>query len=250
MKVTATNGRRKLAALHPKNRPTQVRARTISSLWRVGARARRRAERPLRNSRLPRSGNHGVDSRKRGEPVNDRARGADVDGAPALVGSTHRTSQCAHARRVEIRHETEIPRHAIDIGDNVQRGLTVGRVQRQGSARLDDELVLPLRHARSGWMMHGTQPQQPERAGFGVVAGAELQPHPVPPVAFTSASRAQQAPAPSGAGPPQQPLPAAVASDGVALVDVLFDMMAPQLEAASIAALSAEDAGPSDRTQP
>ena len=77
-------------------------------------------------------------------------------------------------------------------------------------------------------MMHGDHPQQPERVGavFGVAAGAELHPHPVPPVAFTSASRAQQALAPSGAGPPQQPLPAAVASDGAAFVGVLFDMMA------------------------
>jgi hypothetical protein len=31
-----------------------------------------------------------------------------------------------------------------------------------------------------------------------------LQPQPEPPADFTSASRAQQAPAPSGAGPPQQ----------------------------------------------
>lgn len=97
-------------------------------------------------------------------------------------------------------------------------------------------------------MLHGAHPQQPERAGagFGVAAGAALHPQPVPPVALTSASRAHQAAAPSGAGPPQQPLPETLGSVGV----VTLDMMASSLEAAFIAALSAEDAGPADRTQP
>jgi hypothetical protein len=36
-------------------------------------------------------------------------------------------------------------------------------------------------------------------------SGAEQQPHPAPPVDFTSASRAQQASVPVGAGPPQHP---------------------------------------------
>jgi hypothetical protein len=41
--------------------------------------------------------------------------------------------------------------------------------------------------------------------------GADPQPHPVPPVDFTSASRAQQASAPIGAGPPQHVLGVPVA---------------------------------------
>ena len=48
-------------------------------------------------------------------------------------------------------------------------------------------------------------PQHPVFFAAGA-AGAELQPHPAPPVDFTSASRAQQAFVPVGAGPPQHVL--------------------------------------------
>jgi hypothetical protein len=78
-------------------------------------------------------------------------------------------------------------------------------------------------------MPHGAYPQQLERAGagFDAVVAPELQPQPDPPVALTSASRAQQAPAPSGAGPPQQPAAGgSTVSVGDVLRDVVFDMMA------------------------
>jgi hypothetical protein len=45
--------------------------------------------------------------------------------------------------------------------------------------------------------------QHPVIVADAAAAGAEPQPHPAPPVDFTSASRAQQAFAPVGAGPPQ-----------------------------------------------
>jgi hypothetical protein len=53
---------------------------------------------------------------------------------------------------------------------------------------------------------HLTQayPQHPVFATAGAAGiGAEPQPHPAPPVDFTSASRAQHAFVPAGAGPPQ-----------------------------------------------
>jgi hypothetical protein len=77
-------------------------------------------------------------------------------------------------------------------------------------------------------MLHGDHPQQLERAGAGFdeVADPELQPQPEPPVALTSASRAQQAAAPSGAGPPQQPDPETEVSLVDVVGDVAFDMMA------------------------
>src|SRR5688500_2239609 len=73
---------------------------------------------------------------------------------------------------------------------------------------------------RSGWKgrTRCDQPQHPERAGAGLggVDGLALQPQPKPPEVLTSASRAQQADAPSGAGPPQQ----AVGVDAVVVGDV------------------------------
>lgn len=54
-----------------------------------------------------------------------------------------------------------------------------------------------------------TYPQHPVFFATGAAAGAEPQPHPEPPVDFTSASRAQHASGPVGAGPPQQVLGAA-----------------------------------------
>jgi hypothetical protein len=53
-------------------------------------------------------------------------------------------------------------------------------------------------------------PQHPVFFGTGA-AVADAQPHPAPPVDFTSASRAQQASVPLGAGPPQQAPPSACA---------------------------------------
>jgi hypothetical protein len=50
--------------------------------------------------------------------------------------------------------------------------------------------------------LFGSYPQQPAFFATGA-AGADPHPHPEPPVAFTSASRAQQASVPVGAGPPQ-----------------------------------------------
>jgi hypothetical protein len=59
-----------------------------------------------------------------------------------------------------------------------------------------------------------SHPQHPFfRATAAVGADAEPQPHPAPPPDFTSASRAQHASAPVGAGPPQQALGAACDDD-------------------------------------
>lgn len=51
-----------------------------------------------------------------------------------------------------------------------------------------------------------SRPYDEQHVAFGVARVAEPQPHPLPPVAFTSASRAQHAVVPLGAGPPQHAL--------------------------------------------
>lgn len=66
-----------------------------------------------------------------------------------------------------------------------------------------------------------------------VASGPEAHPQPEPPVAFTSASCAQHAPAPEGAGPPQQ-LAACVLRAVFGLVDSLsfvFMIISPGLRA-------------------
>ena len=80
--------------------------------------------------------------------------------------------------------------------------------QRPSASPPPDRLILWPRSVRlpKDFLQHqglfGDYPQQPVFFATGA-AGVDPQPHPEPPVAFTSASRAQQASVPVGAEPPQ-----------------------------------------------
>jgi hypothetical protein len=60
----------------------------------------------------------------------------------------------------------------------------------------------------------------PQHPDFFAAGDADAQPHPDPPVPFASASRAQHASVPAGAGPPQH----ALAAPSTAVSSALFDV--------------------------
>jgi hypothetical protein len=100
------------------------------------------------------------------------------------------------------------PRTVNDIGDRLQLA----------AKQLDISTARPSRSVPGGifvgfprptaWRC-ASPPGYPQHdvsfAAAVAGSGAEQQPHPAPPVDFTSASRAQQASVPVGAGPPQHP---------------------------------------------
>ena len=132
---------------------------------------------------------------------------------PDVSHSYH--NRFAHLRRLRRYRSASLyiavnPRHRSLLGEHRLPESVVERLAQHGgpvrvykrSAEPLHSVSLSARVPRRQPFRGRSHPQQTDFLGAGVAA-ADAHPHPVPPVDFTSASSAQQALVPDGAGPPQ-----------------------------------------------
>ena len=140
------------------------------------------------------------------EPVSGRDAVTGCARTGVRVGSAARGSPAVFLDHVAT--EDDVTATGL-LDDRRHSTLVLLQLGRIGHFYLVRETVRrPAVFPFSTWIVREIYRQHPVFFGAGAGA-ADPHPHPAPPVDFTSASRAQQASVPVGAGPPQHPFAAA-----------------------------------------